>query len=452
MRSPSNPIRGVHSVLLCIFLALFFSGCSDSTPIKENSTFPNLILISIDTLRADFVGRYGHPGNLTPFLDSLADQGVLFEFAYSQSARTLPSHASLMTSRYYNCHLATQDSGASFWLSEEELTLAEILSEHGFATGASTDGGFVSARFGFSQGFDYYDEPDILQKQEDRSNPTAGIVEVNKRALNWLDQVAPSKPFFLFLHYYDVHNYMHDIPGALETRRAIMLGELEPTEELVNAMLDSYARRLKELDDELRKLFLELESRNRLDSTLVIITSDHGEGFGEHGWFDHGGYLDQEAIWVPLIFTGLDLPHGLRISEPAQNIDVLPTILDLFSIGLPDNIQGYSLVPLIYGWDESPRLAVSEDDRPRGTKAIMSVSKKLFWYPDQTPEFRLVDLDNDPMELNDLAEEYPELVINMHNRMMDILDCRGSQTDVRSILRRPPSRIERATLEALGYF
>ncbi len=453
-REISHPLGATLPKFL-LFLpmaALFVLGCNPAPKDLKGIPAPaSLILISIDTLRADFVGSYGNNEGWTPFLDTFAEEGILFENCYSQSAQTLPSHASLMTSRYYHCHQASQDPDASFWLSEEELTLAEVLSARGFATGASTDGGFVSARFGFGQGFDSYQEPDVGQKGKDGTNPTEGIVQVNRRALQWLDQVPAEEPFFLFLHYYDVHNFIRDVTGGLPTKRALMKGLMEPRPALIAAMRAAYATRLRYLDGQLRVFFDALRQRHRLASSFVVISSDHGEGFGEHGWFGHGSHLHQEAIWVPLLLQGPDLPQGVRIREPVQNIDIFPTVLELLGVGLPEGIQGHSMLPVLFELEPEPRLAISEVDEPSGSRCLVSSTKKLFWYPAGEPQLQLVDLSVDPMEVGNLADEQSPLALELRQRLLEGIDCQGRLADAEKVLRRPLSPEERESLEAIGY-
>lgn len=435
-----------------LLLSLALGGCKSGGETSHPALASrSVILISIDTLRADFVGAYGNSQRLTPFLDAFSNEGILFENCYSQSAKTLPSHASLMTARYYNCHQASQDPERSFWLSKEELTLAEVLSANGFRTGASTDGGFISARFGFHQGFEVYFEPDIRQLQPDGTNPTTGIEAVNRRALQWLDGVPSEQPFFLFLHYYDVHNFIRDITGGLATKRALMHGSLEPSPELVAAMREAYATRLRYLDGQLRQLFTQLEQRGRRKSTFVFISSDHGEGFGEHGWFGHGSHLHQEAIWVPLLVQGPDLPQGVRIAEPVQNLDIFPTTLDLLGLAPPEGLQGASLTPLIFGWDAAPRMAVSEVDEPGQAKCLVSASVKLFWHPGDQPRLQLVDLATDPDERGNLAPQQETLAFELRQRLLDLIDCQGRRVALESAQRQPLSAEERASLEAIGY-
>ncbi len=288
-----------------------------------------MIIISVDTLRADHLGAYGYKAVQTPNFDAFAEHGTVFSAIDSQIPLTLPSHTCLFTSTY------PFESGV-----EENaevvpagmLTLASVLQQNGYRTGAFIGSDLLAQRYGLDRGFDIYDspfhpQPNVIQNPYDvRVRRDAALVV--RSATQWL--AAPSdKPPFLFLHFFDLHA-PYNVPSAnpLQPNRAGYDAEIE----YVDRVLGRF-----------RKMLVDKGWWNR---SLVILLSDHGESLGEHGETSHGYFIYQSTLWVPLLihFPKDAQTQSARISEPGGLIDVAPTILDFLHIDQPASFRGVSLL------------------------------------------------------------------------------------------------------------
>jgi len=274
--------------VLCLLLGL--PGCNWLRAGRTNG--PSVLLVTIDTLRADHVGAYGAKDVATPTLDALAARGVVFEEAMAAVPLTLPSHASILTGQYPPTHGVRHN--AVFVLDDAIETLAERFQAEGFATGAVIASAVLDPEFGLTQGFDHYDA-DIPQ---DRAT-SAGFFErpaaaVTDAALRWLG--AESGRFFLWVHYYDVHAAYRP-PEPFATRFAAL----------------PYDGEAAYVDQEIGRLLGELDRSGRLASTLVAVTSDHGEGLDEHGEGSHSYFIYDSVLHVPLILAGPGVPAGRRV-------------------------------------------------------------------------------------------------------------------------------------------
>jgi arylsulfatase A-like enzyme len=309
-----------------------------------------IILISLDTLRADHLGAYGYHRNTSPSIDALAKESVVFERAVVQSPWTLPSHMSIMTSLYPSFHGLT-DKDTFLSLSDEYVTLAELLKKGGYKTAAFTDGGFVSAKFGFDRGFDtYYDQG-------------GGIKAILPKAKKWLD-LLKSEPFFLFIHCYDIHSpynppppyntMFHDFPytgKVIPSNRmltSLLNNRLDINIDDVNHIIAFYDGGIRYTDTMIGEFLSYLNDRGLYDNSLIILTSDHGEEFYEHGSILHWQLYFKPDLHVPLIMHVPEFStREIRVEKLVRSIDLLPTILDI--AGLPNHrqAQGRSLLPLI---------------------------------------------------------------------------------------------------------
>src|SRR5215472_15579703 len=363
------PGRGLLLVLALLCLP---SGCSRSQP-------PNVVLIVIDTLRADRLGVAGNAAGLTPFLDSLAQRGIFFRNAYAQSSWTNASVASLMTSRYQSQHGITSFRAV---LAADELTLAEVLQQHGYATGGFIANFLLSKELGFAQGFDRYQtysrtvddgqgRPKFIKERAER---------INAEALSWLDEVRqqrPHAPLFLYLHYMEPHN-PYDPPDANLDR--VLDGRPRPDRAAVNARMglpnvgffaDQMVQDVKafydaeviSIDAALSDLFHALAERHVLDNSVVVVVADHGEEFREHGLMGHHQTLYEEVLRVPLIVLLSAQSHGLVVDPIVSLTDVAPTVLDLVGVPSPGRFEGGSLRSLMDG---------SRAETPSGSKEASS--------------------------------------------------------------------------------
>ncbi len=306
----------------------------------------SVVLITIDTLRADRLGCYGYADIETPHLDRLATEGILFENALTTVPFTLPAHSSIMTGVYPPVHGVRENVG--YALDERLPTLAEDLSAAGRRTGGFISAFVLDGRWGIDRGFDrYYDE----FKVQDMGMLNMGSVqrsgtETIEQAEAWLDEAAGS-PFFLWLHLFEPHD-PYEAPEPFAARYPKRPYDAEV------AYADSLVGRLREM----------LEGRNLLDRTLLVVTGDHGEGLGDHGEYFHGFFVYDSTVRVPLIVR---LPEGRlggrRVDAAVSHVDLRPTILDALGLSSPpvDSRQGgRSLLPLVLGMDDSERFAYIE--------------------------------------------------------------------------------------------
>jgi arylsulfatase A-like enzyme len=369
----------------------------------------NVVLISIDTLRADHLGCYGYGPPTSPEIDRFAAEAVVFENAFAQAPSTLPSHASIFTSMLPSHHGALYSTKSA--LAPGFLTLAEVLRAQGFAAAGFHGGGQVGGEFGLGQGFDPYER-------------VAGAFrETVAAGLEWLDRAAP-RPFFLFLHTYEVHHpytpapdllaifdegYAGSLPDRIEVGEHLgrINGTAEPRLEIDDADLKhivaTYDAEIRSMDAAFGVLLAGLAERGLDGDTLIVLTSDHGEEFGEHGfvgWHSHSLY--DELLRVPLVIRppGGE-PGGRRVPDLVRGLDVAPTILAVLGVPRPASFDGE---PVLAG-TPMPLVAVSQMDRPYDPpiSALRTPDWKLredrlFWrvYRD-----RLFDLRSDPGERRD---------------------------------------------------
>ncbi len=412
---------------------------------------PNVVLVSLDTLRSDHLGCYGYPRPVSPRLDALAADAVRFAVAISPSNWTLPSHMSLLTGVLPAGHGVSSKGQVS-----RRRLLAQRLRERGFATGAFTAAGFVSGALGFDAGFDFYAEDRLSMNRLDAPEIQA------RQALGWLERSA-GRPFFLFLHSYHPHN-PYSSPPAFGTKftapdaswTRLNLGEklgregfYRPLSERERAnVVDLYdgdiacadANLMGPLVDGLKRLGL-------YDRTLIIVTSDHGESFYEHGSWFHGVNFYDEVLRVPLI---VKLPGGTGrgrvIETPVPIIDTVPTVLDVLGIPVgPEGLDGRSLLPLVDGRGRERREIFSEKymqppaivpfpnaDPGLHTVAIYDFPYKLVFCvhrpgdwtkysppPPPAPpvEVHLFNLGTDPRETANLADREPQVARKLVERI-----------------------------------
>lgn len=418
---------------------------------------PDVILISLDTLRADHLSAYGYDRPTSPNLENLAEGGFRFAQAVSQSPWTRPSHWALFTGQYPVSH------------GEPRVRpLAMTLWRAGWRTGAVTGGGQVSHRFGFHRGFESYRISRWVRNLDD--------------VTHWLD-AAPGRRSFLFLHTFEIHDpYDHDLfaqdlpsgritPGfKVEDWQKMRDGGLTDDERAyVEALYDSGIRYT---DDRLGELFEALDARGLLDRAIIVVTSDHGEQFWEHGSWRHGSTVYDHQLLVPLI---VHLPPDLRrqvagsrwdpadggrvIREQVRLIDLYPTLLDLLGFEPRPAFQGRSLKALLEGRETEEPLAFSENTntglerkalRSRRMKFIYSFNKNPK-REDKDERYELYDLGHDPGEHHNLAEERPEVTQTLKSHVERIMRSAGGGDYEEEV----PEGLDpelRRELEALGYF
>lgn len=316
----------------------------------------NVIFLLLDTLRADRLGAYGYERPTSPLIDALASRGVVFERVVSQSSWTKTSMASLWTGTH---PIRNGVLRYNHVLPEEATLPAERFQDAGYETVGLWRNGWVEPNFGFSQGFDIYVRPMAgaerlrMQRQSPGGSPIAGTDEdMTVSAIDFIDQVGDAK-FFLYLHYMDIHQYVYDNQSAI----------------FGTSYSDAYDQSIRWTDRLLSELMEALRERDLLARSLIVIASDHGEAFLEHGSEGHARNLHQEVTHVPLIFIPpFLLEEGIRVPQTVSNVDIWPTVLDL--VGLPPlpDADGESLVPL---------MRQARGRTPEETKAVRPVFAQL---------------------------------------------------------------------------
>jgi arylsulfatase A-like enzyme len=455
----------------------------------------NILLLSIDTLRGDGLGCYGNPRDTSPQIDSLAALGVRFSRALALSSWTLPSHMTMVTGLQASVHGC---SASPMWtrtfdrLDERWVTLAEVLRGWGYATVAFTDGRLVGPAFGFDQGFDICDDSGH------------GIRRIAEKAIDWLDRDRDERPFFLFLHCYDVHHYrppeeyaelfvdsapermtaLRNRGKELEARlNANAFDRMDPEEvDYIRALYDAEIRKT---DAAFGRVLANLRRQGLAGETIVIVTSDHGEEFWEHGGTGHGWSLHQHQLRIPLILrVPGDTAPGRVDDQWVGLADLMPTILDLVDLPIPSDVQGISVASRL----ADPR-AVSRISRAEGTpervflaeashlgnqKCLIAEGHSYLFhgYPPIGEDLfdwrraifvwrnvlhavapnELYDLTYDPGELENLLERNPERAERMRIRLLGLV----RQNLIRGAVRLGETRGEldrdvREHLRSLGY-
>jgi len=437
---------------------------------------PNVVLLMIDTLRADRLGVYGNAGAKTPALDALAHDGVRGGRTFSQASWTRPSVATILTGLYPSSHGAVHKADI---LPNRVETVAELLAAGGYYTAGFPNNVNVSPAFNFGQGFAEYhylapelffwaDEPAakltlynglrlvrerFLARRVDVHNYYQPAEVVTDAAITWLDSpAAKSGPFFLFLHYMDPHDpyFVHPYNGEGYARVA----NPNPPPGVAEKYLALYDGEISYLDEQLGRLFADLKRRGLYEKTLIVLTADHGEEFHEHGGWWHGTTLYDEQIHVPLIMKP---PHAVSgptvLDELTTSLDIAPTILKTASVAVPPVMQGHAL-PLDGAPAPTRESVFSEEDLEGNVLQSVrtAVSKLITANPGNPrglqPE-ELYDVKTDPREQHSLVAKEPVLLEEMRAALgRSYLEARahagaGAQTDVDSVTK--------DRLRALGY-
>jgi arylsulfatase A-like enzyme len=423
-------VNGLKKYLIAIIFILSVGSNAQGEGEKQS----NIVLILLNAARADHLKAYGYQRNTTPNIDNLSKESAIFEQAIAQANWTLPSLASILTSRYVH-NLGVWERGNR--ISEEELTLPEILKIYGYRTAAFVGGLDTMADYGLSQGFDcYYDDT--------ADSPMNSFNETVPLAIDWLKKNKDNK-FFLLVHGYDVHapyNYpapyedMYDphysgivdelsldYPLLKNIRGNVLFWDGERinlTERDIGHIIAHYDAGLTYADKFIGELLAEIDRLGLWDDTTVIVTSEHGEELGDHTGFDRFGRMNlyDEVIRVPLIIKPpfADL-KGKHISKQVQLIDIMPTILDLLGIPINKEAQGASLVALIKPGDVSKdfdRYAFSQTGPEKWS--IRAGQWKLIA---DNGEYELYNLEEDEREANNLARRHPEVVYGLVRRYLD---------------------------------
>ena len=320
------------------------------------------ILISLDALRADRLGAYGHDRPTSPFLDALADRGAVFERAVAQYPSTLASHLTMFTGLYPQEHAVFRPER---FLDPSIETLPESLLAAGFRTAGFTEGGFMSGPYGFERGFELFDDP--------RYRDDTDVERTFERGLDFLEGLADDERFFLFLHTYSIHDPYTPPeeyrglfwqgpppPGAFpsdgQNLRAVNRGELAVTPEIIDYLASQYDASIRYVDDVLARFWGRVEELGLADEVTLVITSDHGEAFYEHGKLAHMQVYPEDLL-VPLIVVHPDLSAAVRVPALVGLVDLAPTLYQLTDVESPRTLSGRSLAPYLL----SPDLRLADE-------------------------------------------------------------------------------------------
>jgi len=445
---------------------------------------PNVILISIDSLRSDHLGCYGYTRDTTPVLDRIAGEGVLFETVVSSTSWTLPAHAALFTSLHDRVHGCFD---GTVWLARSRETIAEAFKSAGYRTTGFFSGPYLHPVYGLSQGFDtYHDCTSYSEKTIAMLKGTAEAKELGdlshkdvtnpivlKNVNGWLD-TREDGPFFMFVHLWDVHfDYIPpppydtmfdpDYKGTVDGHFDVKVVERPSswTDRDVEHYKALYDGEIRWTDATLGKLFASLKARGLMDDTMIVITSDHGEAFYEHGNRGHRYSLHDEEIRIPLIIRfPPSIQAGNRIKEQVHIIDIAPTILKLAGLPPLPGALGRDLSPLIENQDMAwPEIeCVSELIFPLNARPLFSI---------RTPEWKMIlntkngllevyDMKGDPGEQAPLPEDRypisPEALVNLYKKKVKMLETEFLRLPIPGKRDTPPvPEMTRAHLRSLGY-
>ena len=450
-------------------LACLIYGCGGGA----ESDRPNLVLVTIDTLRADHCSCYGYERQTTPYLDHLAESGVLFDAAYAPTAVTGPTHATLFTGLYPFVHGVVRNGLVA---DDTRPTLAEVLRAEGYVTAGFVSSYVVSGRFGFARGFDHFDddfegaeptfyarewEGEKIEGQFDRR-----AADTNARVLDWLATTVRQKPFFLWVHYFDPHQPY--VPPPPYDSKFLDRNDPAPKQRDIAR----YDGEILYTDTELQRLVAAVERAAPADRTLLVVTSDHGEGLMDHGWPGHGPLLYEEDVRVPLLVRWPGRFRAGRVERPVALLDLMPTLLELFDVPQDEMfLQGRSLVPLLDGAQpgadappvyvqrrayESKQLsqhAYATGDEQVSLEILgdkFAVRRGRWKYIEAREEAtrELYDMELDPRERHDLSDERPQVVDELSRIIALWLT---EQLDLATTLSQNISPEDLRRLRAIGY-
>lgn len=404
----------LHSLRRALSIALFAAACTGSPRPHD------VVIIVLDTTRADRLGVYGHTRPVSPNLDAFARDSVVYERAWSVSSWTLPSHASLITGQYPTAHGArmtpltdaTSNGDNPAHLREEALTLAELLRDRDYRTAAFAGAGWLAPEFGLLQGYEVRDAV---------NNRTIPAVQISNRAIRWIQSISPEQPIHLLVNYFDAHfpyepeppydRYAQGKPHIQIPALGDILGGSPPTPEQLSKMLDLYDGEIEYMDHHVGRLLRALKAAGRYDDALIVVISDHGELFGEHGDSGHGAWLWEELVRIPLIVHypgGRDA--GQREAAVVSTVDVLTWIATELGMPLPPDVHGLPVgertLALAQEFPNGLFIKMGGEAMDRNLTAGIAWPWKLI--ESSRGNRQLYRLDSDPQEENTLQENETE--------------------------------------------
>jgi len=418
-------------LLVCTSLFLFSFHQSNKIPTTNKSFLPNIVLITLDTTRADHLGCYGYSKNTSPNIDKLAKNGILFRHAFTPVPLTLPSHCSILTGMYPSTH--NVHNNGLYQLNQNFFTLPEVLKEKGYQTAAFISSFTLDSRFGLDQGFDYYDDQFNQNEALKNYRSERNAAEVYNAFLKWFQQRSSEK-FFCWIHFFDPHlPYNPPSPYKEKFSGHPYDGEI--------AYMDFYVGQIIKV----------LKKENLLKKTVLILVGDHGEALGDKREIDHGLFLYNSTLKVPLIIFTLGdfLPHKITITTRIRTIDIFPTITEICKIdSISFSIHGQSLLPLLETEKNTDRSCYLETYFPYENFGWARLTGFIQgkWKFINAPQPELYHLQKDPGETNNLADKQPERVKAIKNSLAKYLPLSSTKTNLPAL-----SKIEERKLRSLGY-
>lgn len=413
--------------LLTMLLCVFFVASRLNSSRAEKPDKLNLLLITVDTLRADWLSCYDREHVKTPNIDTLAEKGVLFLRAFANTSTTLPSHANILlgvSPLYHGVH-----ENSNFVVREEFLTMSEHLKVNKYSTGAFVGAFPLEERFGLAQGFDIYDDDFERKRFQKVANVERKAEIVVDNAIDWLK--GRESPWFLWVHCWDPHD-PYEPPEPFKTQYA----------------KNPYSGEVAYVDFVLKRLFVHLEENNLFDKTLVVLTGDHGESLGQHGEETHGFFAYNTTIWIPLIIVSPGMERR-QVDHYVSHLDIFPTVCDVLGVKKPPFLQGISLLPALKGKKVPKKPIYFESLHPYYSKGwaplrgyIHNMEKFI-----QAPIPELFDLKDDFDENNNLAER--KKLDNQREQLEKIIKGQAYLESSRARERLDKESIEK--LKSLGY-
>lgn len=394
---------------ICVSFGLWWDK-TYQTRIDSSQKKPNILLISLDACRADHLSCYGYYRKTSPFIDELASRGTRFENAFINTLSTPPSHTTMFTSLYQETHCVGKYDLFSYTLPENITMLQELLQEDGYITIGVTETELFY-KMGFDKGFLEFD---FTEKLSDIESSTQKLLRLLKK---YSDQ---GKPIFAFFHTYEIHspyeppldytNLFGNFKSEIKSTGLHLIKYVHAANKLKKSDIDylevMYDREIRYTDDTLRNLFAELDNINFFDNYAVIITSDHGEEFGDHGGLLHRGLLYDELLHVPLIIAGNLIPRGKVVKDMVSCVDIMPTILAFAGIETNIPMEGKNLF--------------SRNYRPKNQEVMIFAQRGISRYAARTHEWKYIEyhqpdkielfkLTSDPQEQKNVSNNYPKI-------------------------------------------
>ena len=393
----------------------------------------NVILLTIDTLRQDALGCYGNKLNLTPFMDSIQDRCIRFNKAQSLGPYTQAAFPGILTSSYYLEYGYGKDKKK---LSPYRRLVSEALKSEGIITAGLHSNAYLCGFFGWNRGWDtFYDGMDVEVTDQ---MPYIEAPALNKKVLAWLSTQNSEKPFFLWVHYMDVHEpysppkkYLEMVDPDLDLDENIMFSLFKnvllkrdtSNHRQVELLKKLYWAGVRKVDDYTRELFGMVDRVGFLENTVFIVTADHGDEFNEHGGLSHDGKMYRELIDVPFFIYDPSLTRGVVSDQVVSTIDVAPTILHLFGLEPEDRFEGQSLLPLdtyqdrgVFG-EATDKHGSSEQAEDKEVHFYRKGDLKIIYY-ERTESWEMYDLQQDPQERNNIVEQFPEAAAPLKEKIL----------------------------------